>query len=160
LSVYDAGAQILANAFDWLLPQREKSDPFTPPRPGTMDNPYLGIIMLTFICIGVVGFDGFMGVSYFASIFVPSVMPTRLFKEAFSSLHSRMGLPPIAGSNMVSFFDLSPLKGFRHSQESGSGSGKSKSSEGGHEGEEELEPFFDEIDHEETSSSKKESEDV
>jgi N-acetylneuraminate 9-O-acetyltransferase len=95
LSVYDAGSQILANAFDWLLEKQTTSDKFVAPSPGSMDNPYLGLLMLLFILIGIVGFDGFMGASYFAALFVPSVAPRRLYYESFSSLHTRVGLPPI-----------------------------------------------------------------
>lgn len=99
LSVYDAGAQILANAIDWLLLERNEEVPFTAPRPGSMDSPYLGFLMLCFVFVGLFSLDGFMGVSYIATLFIPSVSSRRLFDEAFSSLHTRMGLPAIQCSS-------------------------------------------------------------
>lgn len=98
LSVYDGGAQILANAMDWLLLARNVADPFTAPQPGSMDNPYLGLAMLAFIFVGLFFFDGFMGVSYIAALFVPRLAPHRLRDEAFLSLHQRAGLPVMSMS--------------------------------------------------------------
>jgi hypothetical protein len=95
LSVYDGGAQILANAMDWLLPERDTSDPFTAPRPGKMAKPFYGLVMLAFVLVGLLFFDGFLGASYLAALFVPSIMPSRLFEEAFGSLHQRKKLPEI-----------------------------------------------------------------
>lgn len=97
-TVYEAGAQILLNAEDWLLPDRDTSDPFTPQYPGKMADPVLGGMMLCFIAMGLFFFDGFMGVSYLASLFVPSVTPSVLWEEAFTSLHRRVGLPEISGT--------------------------------------------------------------
>jgi len=99
LSVYDAGAQILFNAFDWLLPEKDTSDPFQPKKIGLMANPYLGMMMLSFVLIGLVFFDGFMGFFYLASIFVSGVMPNDLYEEAFSALHKKMKLPAIETSS-------------------------------------------------------------
>jgi hypothetical protein len=93
--VYDAAAQILANAMDWLLPGREISEPFVALQPGRMANPFLGLVMLVFVFVGLVFFDGFMGFSYLASFIVPGVRPADLYKEAYTSLHARMKLPPI-----------------------------------------------------------------
>ena len=95
LQVYDAGAQILGNAMDWLLRDKFTEDPFTPPRPGSMANPVCGLMMLGFVMICLFCFDGFFGVSYLAAIFAPTVAPVRLYVEAFASLHHRAGLPPI-----------------------------------------------------------------
>ena len=92
LAVYDAGAQILANAMDWVLPERDTSDPFTPPMPGSMSNPALGLMMLCFVFMGLACFDGFMGFSYLASFFVLGVMPSDLYDEAFDDLHERKDL--------------------------------------------------------------------
>ena len=97
LEVYDAGSQILANALDWLLPAENISDPFTPPRPGKMANYSLGLWTLALACIGLFLFDGFLGVSYLAACVAPTVLPYRLFNEAYTTLHSRMNLPPIPG---------------------------------------------------------------
>lgn len=104
--VYEAGAQILFNAEDWLLPDRDTSDPFTPPHPGKMADPILGGMMLCFIVMGLFFFDGFMGVSYLASLFVPAVTPSVLWEEAFSQLHRRAGLPDIQGAAGAQFHTL------------------------------------------------------
>lgn len=94
LVVYDAGSQILANAMDWLLPERDTFGEFVAPRPGKMANPFLGLVMLAFISICLYLCDGFMGVSYLACFFVPSATPNNLYKEALNSLHQRKNLPP------------------------------------------------------------------
>ena len=93
--VYDAGAQILANAMDWILPDRPVVEEFIPPHPGDMASPWLGLMMLGFISVGLFFFDGFLGFSYIASIFVKGVMPNEMFEEAFTPLHQKMKLPPI-----------------------------------------------------------------
>ena len=93
--VYSAGAQILCNAVDWLLPEPLTGDPKTPNEPGAMAHTKLGLMILCFVFFGVVGFDGFMGFSYLAAIFVPGVAPIKLYHEAFSSLHRRKNLTPI-----------------------------------------------------------------
>ena len=93
--VYDAGSQILVNAMDWLLPEKDIPENFTAPHPGAMANPLLGLMMLAFALMGLLFFDGFMGFSYLASLFIPSVRPTNLYEEAFTSLHQRKNLPPI-----------------------------------------------------------------
>jgi len=93
--VYEAGAQILLNAMDWLLPERDTSDPFAPKMPGAMANPVLGAMILCFAVMGLFFFDGFMGVSYLASLFVPSVTPFLLYDEAFGTLHRAAGLPEL-----------------------------------------------------------------
>lgn len=93
--VYSAGTQILANSFDWLLPELDAGELPVPPQPGAMANHVLGLMMLCFVFLGIVGFDGFLGFSYFAAIFVPNVSPVWLFQEAFSSLHRKMNLPEI-----------------------------------------------------------------
>jgi N-acetylneuraminate 9-O-acetyltransferase len=108
-AVYEAGAQILLNAEDWLLPDKDTSDPFTPPQPGKMADPILGVMMLCFVAMGLFFFDGFMGVSYLASLFVPAVTPALLYEEAFVALHRRAGLPEIATSNNGTH-SKSPLK--------------------------------------------------
>jgi hypothetical protein len=98
--VYSAGAQILFNALDWLLPPGIV-EPMTPPRIGKMANPTLGAVMLILVIIGLVGFDGFLGFSYLASLFAKGVMPHQLYDEAFSALHIRLGLraPDMMGTH-------------------------------------------------------------
>lgn len=120
--VYSAGAQILANSFDWLLPELDAGELPVPPQPGTMANPILGLMMLCFVFFGLVGFDGFLGFSYLAAFFVPSVSPVGLFQEAFSTLHRKTNLPEIQMaarsslpvSQSVSFDDSAPT----HDEES------------------------------------------
>ena len=92
--VYDAGAQILSNAFDWLLPEREDTaEDFVPMQPGRMANPYFGLMMLCFVFVGLFLFDGFMGFSCLASICVSGVLPHDLFEEAFTALRIKANLP-------------------------------------------------------------------
>ena len=109
LSVYDGGAQILANAMDWLIGTDDVSDDdFTPPTPGTMDNPWLGMGMLFFVFLALFFFDGFLGVSYVAALIVPQASPRRLYFEAFSLLHQKGNLPYI--SSAVSLQELNTLR--------------------------------------------------
>ena len=91
-SVYDAGAQILANAMDWILLERHDDDPVKIPIAGSMANPPLGLMMLCFVFMGLVCFDGFMGFSYLASFFSQGVMPSDLYDEAFEELHTRQNI--------------------------------------------------------------------
>jgi hypothetical protein len=101
LAIYDAGAQILANALDWLLPVPAQPivDPFNPPHPGTMANPFLGFIMLLFVFVGLFLMDGFMGFTYFAAWIVPALAPSVLYEEAFTALHQAKRLPlPVSNS--------------------------------------------------------------
>jgi len=93
LSVYDAGAQILMNSMDWLLPEIKEKTDFSPPDAGSMSNPALGLMMLCFVFMGLVCFDGFMGFSYLASFFVRGVMPSDLCEEAFDELYDRVDVP-------------------------------------------------------------------
>jgi hypothetical protein len=93
--VYSAGAQILCNAMDWLLPVPNQVPLKSAPRPGAMAHVPLGLMMLCLAAAGLFLFDGFMGFSYLATIFVPSVAPSRLFYESFSNLHQRMKLPAL-----------------------------------------------------------------
>jgi hypothetical protein len=96
--VYSAGTQILCNSMDWLLPTPLLAPPREPPQPGSMGHPILGFAILVLCLFGIVGFDGFLGFSYLAVTFAPSMAPFRLYDEAFSSLHKRKGLPPLDGS--------------------------------------------------------------
>ena len=62
-----------------------------------MAHPTLGFCILAFVVAGLFLFDGFLGLTYLASFVVPDLMPSRLYKEAFYSLHSNKGLPLPAG---------------------------------------------------------------
>eukprot|EP00538_Stauroneis_constricta_P000205 CAMPEP_0119551752 /NCGR_PEP_ID=MMETSP1352-20130426/4924_1 /TAXON_ID=265584 /ORGANISM="Stauroneis constricta, Strain CCMP1120" /LENGTH=1017 /DNA_ID=CAMNT_0007597865 /DNA_START=161 /DNA_END=3214 /DNA_ORIENTATION=- len=95
LQVYSAGSQILANALDWLVSPVPLDGPPPPKQPGEMAHPNLGLMILCFTLAGLIGFDGFMGFSYVASIFVPSVSPNLLYYEAFSTLHRKKKLPEL-----------------------------------------------------------------
>lgn len=88
--IYDAGAQILANAMDWVLPTRYEIALFYPPEPGTMANMSLGLMMFCFAVIGLFFFDAFLGFSYLASVFVNDVMPGDLYEESFAPIHSKI----------------------------------------------------------------------
>jgi hypothetical protein len=100
--------------------------------------------MLAFVAIGLFFFDGFLGASYLVALFVPSVMPSRLFEEAFGSLHRRKNLPEI---------EIRPLEwpiqsGLSDDQDESflsSKSEKSKHSDAGNDDyQEEMEAFFPE----------------
>eukprot|EP00591_Stephanopyxis_turris_P002045 CAMPEP_0195524174 /NCGR_PEP_ID=MMETSP0794_2-20130614/23859_1 /TAXON_ID=515487 /ORGANISM="Stephanopyxis turris, Strain CCMP 815" /LENGTH=1122 /DNA_ID=CAMNT_0040654341 /DNA_START=200 /DNA_END=3568 /DNA_ORIENTATION=- len=105
--VYDAGAQILANALDWILmpfSMEEEEDHLqkkleNAPQPGKMANPFLGLMMLCFAFIGLFFFDGLLGFTYLATLVVNGVMPNDLYEEAFGPLHKKMHLPPIMLDN-------------------------------------------------------------
>ena len=94
-SVYSAGAQILCNAIDWLLPNPRLGLPKPPPTPGAMAHPLLGLMILCFAAAAIFLFDGFLGFSYLAAFVVPSVAPKKLFYEAFSMLHETQNLPAL-----------------------------------------------------------------
>ena len=82
--VYDGGAQILFQSLDWLLP--DPLDPFTvsPKEVGTMSNASFGILLLALLSIGLATFDGFLGFSYLACLFVKGVRPCDLSADATS----------------------------------------------------------------------------
>lgn len=122
--VYSAGSQILSNALDWLLLDQAPGIPKDPPEPGSMAHPTLGVMILVFAFFGLIGFDGFMGFSYVAAIFIPSLAPYRLFHEAFSSLHTRKNLPPLEGQRPGTMrtsaaTELSPIEGPSDDEETG-----------------------------------------
>jgi len=77
--VYDAGAQIIANALDWLLPIQGRVQPVNSsfnPKPGSMANPALGLMVLCCFLVGLLFFDGYLGFSYLASVFMqPKTTP-------------------------------------------------------------------------------------
>ena len=99
-NVYSAGAQILCNAMDWLLPNPNVDPPKKPNRPGAMAHPLLGFLLLCFAAAGIFLFDGFMGFSYLAAIIVPGVSPKGLYYEAFSTLHQKANLPALEMQNL------------------------------------------------------------
>mmetsp|Transcript_1941 Transcript_1941/g.3033 ORF Transcript_1941/g.3033 Transcript_1941/m.3033 type:complete len:336 (+) Transcript_1941:2-1009(+) len=83
--VYDAGAQILTNALDWLLPPNEAEPVIIPPEIGKMSNPMLGFLMLILVAIGLFAFDGFLGFTYLASAFVKGLKPHELHRQVLRS---------------------------------------------------------------------------
>lgn len=95
--VYDAGVQILANSFDWLLTPIKLPSKKSP-QLGKMAQPLLGLMMIGLSMIGLFFFDSYFGVSYLASFFVTGVAPKDLYEEAFTALHEQMNLPPIQKS--------------------------------------------------------------
>lgn len=98
LYVYDVGAQILANALDWLLPERNVDVSFISQPVGNMGSPLLGLVMLIFVFVGICSFDSFMGLSYIAACFLPKLVPYRMYEEAYSAFHLRINLPRISTS--------------------------------------------------------------
>jgi len=93
-SIYDAGAQILFNAFDLLLTPTPSTAILHShlPKPGSLGNPYLGLMMLCVALIGLFFFDGYLGVSYLAQAFVmnDTVSPGELYDDAFASILRRL----------------------------------------------------------------------
>jgi hypothetical protein len=114
-SVYSAGAQILCNAVDWLLPVPKKGPLKAQLQPGAMSHRLLGLMMLCIAALGLFAFDGFTGFSYLAAIFVPSVAPKQLYYEAFSSLHQQMKLPALETQSVTSSPTLSVTSTRSHS---------------------------------------------
>eukprot|EP00534_Pseudo-nitzschia_fraudulenta_P002313 CAMPEP_0201122280 /NCGR_PEP_ID=MMETSP0850-20130426/5958_1 /ASSEMBLY_ACC=CAM_ASM_000622 /TAXON_ID=183588 /ORGANISM="Pseudo-nitzschia fraudulenta, Strain WWA7" /LENGTH=988 /DNA_ID=CAMNT_0047388939 /DNA_START=49 /DNA_END=3015 /DNA_ORIENTATION=+ len=101
-NVYSAGAQILCNAMDWLLPTPNVGLPKPPKQPGEMSHPMLGFFVLCFAVAGIFFFDAFMGFSYLAALVVPSVSPKLLYNEAFSMWHLSKKLPAVEMQNVPS----------------------------------------------------------
>eukprot|EP00554_Chaetoceros_debilis_P011903 CAMPEP_0194127790 /NCGR_PEP_ID=MMETSP0150-20130528/60708_1 /TAXON_ID=122233 /ORGANISM="Chaetoceros debilis, Strain MM31A-1" /LENGTH=490 /DNA_ID=CAMNT_0038821737 /DNA_START=1750 /DNA_END=3225 /DNA_ORIENTATION=- len=102
--VYDAGAQILANSFDWLVPETTEAEEFNVLEPGTMARPFLGLMMLCLCFISLFFFDGFFGFSYLACLFVKGLLPSDLYHEAFTILHEASDLPDVStGMTTASF---------------------------------------------------------
>jgi hypothetical protein len=97
LAVYDGGAQILVNALDWLLPTKDEDNVGDPNNTvESLGNPWLGLVVVGFCLISIFLFDGFMGASYLAALFLSSAAPHRLLDQSFTALHQRMGLPAVA----------------------------------------------------------------
>ena len=86
--VYDGGAQILFQSLDWLLPKNYSKTSTTPKDIGTMPNAVFGILLLALIGIGLVLFDGFLGFSYLACLFVKGVKPCDVYNDV-SSEHAK-----------------------------------------------------------------------
>jgi hypothetical protein len=95
LSVYDGGAQILANALDWLLTERVEGDSFVPPVPGSLAHPFLGLLVLLFTVFALFTFDGFMGFSYSAALLVKKAAPIAIYEDSFRFQHQSSGLHDI-----------------------------------------------------------------
>jgi len=87
--IYDVGAQILINALDWLVPTNGRLHPINvfKPKPGSMANPALGLMVLCCLIIGLLFFDGYLGFSYLASALMqPRASPaSSRFTEFYTS---------------------------------------------------------------------------
>lgn len=107
-SIYDAGTQIMANTFDWLVASEEEPhiESFPNQRvPGSLSNPFLGLMMACFGMIGLFFFDGYFGFSYLSSLLLRHstdkrqhvqsslVVPTDLYEEAYLPYHQTLKLP-------------------------------------------------------------------
>lgn len=79
-SIYDAGAQILFQSMDWLLPESSASI-VSPKDIGSMSNAAYGTILLALIAIGLISHDGFLGFSHLACLFVKGVKPSDLYSD-------------------------------------------------------------------------------
>eukprot|EP00578_Thalassiosira_sp_NH16_P026855 CAMPEP_0181097554 /NCGR_PEP_ID=MMETSP1071-20121207/11630_1 /TAXON_ID=35127 /ORGANISM="Thalassiosira sp., Strain NH16" /LENGTH=197 /DNA_ID=CAMNT_0023180041 /DNA_START=316 /DNA_END=909 /DNA_ORIENTATION=- len=92
-AIYNAGAQILLNALDWLMvsPNRDEEDLYLP-KPGSLGIPYLGLMMICIALIGLFFFDGYLGFSYLAQFFVTNdtVSPGELYEDAFTPILKRL----------------------------------------------------------------------
>ena len=123
--IYDAGIQIVINSFDWLLPVDDEhghDEAFDPQSPGSMANPFLGLMMICFSMIGLFFFDGYFGFSFLASLFVrkkrikrhsheshtTAVMPNDLYEEAFIPYHQKLKLPLPKGSSKLQAANKKP----------------------------------------------------
>lgn len=87
--IYDVLGQILINALDWLVPTNGRLHPINvfKPKPGSMANPALGLMVLCCLIIGLLFFDGYLGFSYLASALMQpksSSLPNR-FTQFYTS---------------------------------------------------------------------------
>ena len=93
-AIYDAGAQILFNAFDkaMILQSASITSPYHLPKPGSLGIPYLGLMMICIALIGLFFFDAYFGVSYLAQVFVmnDTVSPGELYNDAFAAIFKRL----------------------------------------------------------------------
>uniref|UniRef100_A0A7S1G276 Cas1p 10 TM acyl transferase domain-containing protein n=1 Tax=Corethron hystrix TaxID=216773 RepID=A0A7S1G276_9STRA len=100
--VYDAGVQILLNAFDWLVPEK-----YLPPNsqnePGKNANVFLGAMMLALSFVGLFFFDGYFGASVLVSKIFLGQTPSELYAEALAPVHEKHGLPAVAGEAAAVF---------------------------------------------------------
>lgn len=87
--VYDAGSQIVLNALDQLWGGDDANAFITTrtylPATSSLINPYLGLMMLCFVVIGLFYFDAYFGVGFVSIFFVKNVSlsPSELYKDAF-----------------------------------------------------------------------------
>lgn len=93
-STMDAGAQIIFNALDWLMmaaPNSVEVDLYLP-KPGTLSNPYLGLMMICITLIGLFFFDSYFGFGYLGQFVVSNdtVSPGELYDQAFSPIFNRL----------------------------------------------------------------------
>jgi len=92
-SVYDAGTQIWLNALDWLMDTPDIAEiGLYLPKPGSMANPYLGLMIICIALIGLFFFDGYFGFSYLTQVFLmnDTVSPGELYDSAFMPIFKRL----------------------------------------------------------------------
>eukprot|EP00518_Triparma_eleuthera_P017589 CAMPEP_0197546000 /NCGR_PEP_ID=MMETSP1320-20131121/798_1 /TAXON_ID=91990 /ORGANISM="Bolidomonas sp., Strain RCC2347" /LENGTH=939 /DNA_ID=CAMNT_0043105547 /DNA_START=212 /DNA_END=3031 /DNA_ORIENTATION=+ len=91
--VYDALVQVVVQSFDWALPAKEASSPSSSPEPGSMGNPILGLFMVLVSTVSIFCMDSYLGLGYLPSLFLSDApRHTRLWDEAFSALHKKIGV--------------------------------------------------------------------
>lgn len=95
--VYDVLVQIIAQSFDWALPDRELLElaAFKPNQPGKMANAGLGFAMLMLCAVGLFTFDGYMGFAWLGSLVTGGPDPRGMWEEAFEVLHKKIGVPVV-----------------------------------------------------------------
>ena len=117
-AIYDAGAQILFNALDWIIPN-SKSVTINSylPKPGSLGNAMLGLMMICIALIGLFFFDGYFGISYLAQAVVMNntISPGELYDDAFAGIFKRLKISVMSnGQNHEKAPDESSLDGGGH----------------------------------------------
>ena len=88
----DAGAQIIFNALDFLLPSPTNEIDSSPKKVENLSQkPYLGLMMICIALIGLFFFDGYFGVSYLAQFLAKdAISPGELYEAAFAPIFKRL----------------------------------------------------------------------
>ena len=126
LEVYDAGAQIILNSFDWLVPNdKNHSAVHEISRPGSIAHPFYGLLVIFLVLVCLFSVDVYVGLSWISCWLANSLelLPLVIYHEAYSVLHQRKGLPSLQGDASI-FVRRTPKK------RNGSGIGQKSSDDG------------------------------
>lgn len=96
LEVYDAGAQIILNSFDWLLPPAtEDFLEISAPRPGSMAHPLYGFMVMILVLVCLISIDAFAGLEWLACTLVgkADLSPWNMYHNAYAAFHQIHNLP-------------------------------------------------------------------